>query len=78
MTVLSKERGWLTSRFVVRHGFFPVGIQGLELAADEFLREAGPLVDTAESFWASVQEHFDNFKRRFERMPLEIRSPSTC
>ncbi len=73
--LLTSQKPWLIQTFVRRHGFFPAGSQGLELAADEFIREARPKVDTPASFWSSVQGYFNQFRTFLAPLELEISVP---
>jgi hypothetical protein len=73
--LINEQRDWLARRFFVKHGHFPVGGKALEAAANEFIEEAAPQVDNAESFSASVKRVFAEVKQRFGSSGLEIGRP---
>ena len=75
--MMTNHRQWLLDRFRRRYGVVGVGFQAMERAADDFIEQAAPLVNTAETFWASVRELFELFKAFFGKQQLEIASPES-
>jgi len=73
--IMATQPGWLLERFRQQHRIIGVGFQALEMAADDFIRAAAPMVNTPETFWASVRELFGYSKNLFAGTALEIVSP---
>lgn len=75
--MMTKQPRWLLQRFQRRYGIVGAGFQALEIAADDFIKSAAPVVNTPESFWSSVQELYDYCKSFFATQSLEVVTPES-
>ncbi len=73
--MMTKQPRWLLQRFRRKYGIVGVGFQALERAADDFITVAAPVVNTPETFWASVRELFQYLQNFFAGKALEIVMP---